>query len=233
MNASKAAHYLSAILRNPFFIYTTLPHCPSNQAIPILMEVAFETLIASYLQDNIGIADHFITDVLAQQLQENVLGLHFKKALIAAGTGNDEKLSFDTAVRSDAIYWLDKSHNNPYETQFLEQIEAFIVYLNNSCYAGVTGYEFHYSLYEAGAFYVRHLDQFEDNNSRAFSMVSYLNADWQTADGGELQVHHTNSDQNIAPTRGKTVFFKSSELSHEVLVTQVRRMSVTGWLKRD
>ena len=196
------------------------------------MEAAFEMLIASYLQDNIGIANHFITDVLAQHLQDNLLHLHHQKALIAAGTGNDDKLSFDTAVRSDAIYWLDKSHNNLHETEFLERIEAFIVYLNQSCYACITGYEFHYSLYEAGAFYVRHLDQFEDNNCRAFSMVSYLNAHWQEADGGELQVHHTQSDQNIAPTRGKTVFFKSSELSHEVLITHAQRMSVTGWLKR-
>lgn len=196
------------------------------------MEAAFETLITSYLKNNIGIADYFISDVLAQHLQENVLHLHGQKALLAAGTGNDDKLSFNNAVRSDAIYWLDKSHNNRYETEFLEQIEAFIVYLNRSCCAGITAYEFHYSLYEAGAFYVQHLDQFEDNNSRAFSMVSYLNANWQKTHGGELQVHHVHSRQKIAPTRGKTVFFKSSELSHEVLITQTRRMSVTGWLKR-
>ena len=30
----------------------------------------------------------------------------------------------------------------------------------------------------------------------------------------------------------ETVFFKSEELEHEVLVTQERRMSVTGRLKR-
>jgi SM-20-related protein len=28
------------------------------------------------------------------------------------------------------------------------------------------------------------------------------------------------------------VFFKSDELLHEVLLTNERRMSVTGWLKR-
>ena len=35
----------------------------------------------------------------------------------------------------------------------------------------------------------------------------------------------------IGTTQGKTVFFKSSVLAHEVLVTNQRRMSVTGWLK--
>jgi SM-20-related protein len=46
-------------------------------------------------------------------------------------------------------------------------------------------------------------------------------------------IHQTNNDQKISPLQGKTVFFKSNELVHEVLVTKARRMSVTGWLKRD
>jgi SM-20-related protein len=53
-------------------------------------------------------------------------------------------------------------------------------------------------------------------------MISYLNSDWQ-ADGGELMIHQENRNQ-ITPTQGKTVFFKSDELLHEVLVTQNTRM---------
>jgi len=49
--------------------------------------------------------------------------------------------------------------------------------------------------------------------------------------GGELQIHHADHLQNISPTNGKSVFFKSSELAHEVLLTHVPRMSITGWLK--
>jgi SM-20-related protein len=64
-------------------------------------------------------------------------------------------------------------------------------------------------------------------------MISYLNANWQEKDGGELLIHQPHHNQKISPTQGKTVFFKSNELEHEVLVTQERRMSVTGWLKRD
>jgi SM-20-related protein len=87
-------------------------------------------------------------------------------------------------------------------------------------------------LFETGDFYRKHLDQFKDDSHRQFSMVSYLNSDWKTTDGGELLIHQTNNNQKIAPTQGKTVFFKSNELEHEVLVTNERRMSVTGWLKR-
>lgn len=197
------------------------------------MEIAFETMITSYLEDKIGIVPHFISDELAQHLKQNLLDLLQQKLLVAAGVGNEKKFVHNAEVRSDAIYWLDKSHNNPYETEFLLYIEAFIAYLNASCYAGITSYEFHYSLYEAGSFYVKHLDQFNDNSSRAFSMICYLNADWKTEDGGQLSIHQLGNTQKISPTQGKTVFFKSDELEHEVLVTNERRMSVTGWLKRD
>lgn len=196
------------------------------------MEKAFETLLASYLAQKVGISEDFISVALAEHLQDNLLQLLEDGLLVAAGTGNDSKLSHNTKVRSDAIYWLDKSHNNIYETAFLEQMEAFIVYLNAECYAGITSCEFHYSLYEAGSFYVKHLDQFQDNSSRAFSMISYLNANWQGKDGGELLLHHEGNDQKVSPVQGKTVFFKSDELAHEVLVTNSRRMSIAGWLKR-
>ncbi len=200
---------------------------------PLFMEIAFETMITSYLEDKIGIVPHFISNELAQHLKQNLLDLFQQKLLLAAGVGNEKKLVHNSEVRSDAIYWLDKNHDNQYETEFLVYIEAFIKYLNESCYAGITSYEFHYSLYESGSFYVKHLDQFNDNSSRAFSMICYLNADWKIEDGGQLSIHQSGSTQKIAPTQGKTVFFKSDELEHEVLVTNERRMSVTGWLKRD
>ena len=62
-------------------------------------------------------------------------------------------------------------------------------------------------------------------------MIMYLNAGWVKADGGQLRIHHDGSFQNISPINGKTVFFKSSELEHEVLPTNKPRMSITGWLK--
>jgi len=197
------------------------------------MENSFEALIATYIENNVGISENFLSDALANNLKLNLLALNQKNELIAAGIGNSEKLTFNTTIRNDAIYWLDKKHNDPFENEFFVQIEEFIKYLNMSCYAGITGYEFHYSLYEKGDFYLKHLDQFKNNPSRKYSMISYLNSNWQESDGGELLIHQLNNNQKIAPTQGKTVFFKSDELVHEVLVTQNTRMSVTGWLKCD
>ena len=41
----------------------------------------------------------------------------------------------------------------------------------------------------------------------------------------------TNLQYALSPTNGKIVFFKSSELAHEVLLSNQPRMSITGWLK--
>lgn len=197
------------------------------------MKNNFEALIASYIENKVGISENFLSDDLATNLKQNLLDLQQKSLLIEAGTGNSELISYDSAVRSDSIYWLDKKNNNSFENEFFVQIEEFISYLNQSCYTGITGYEFHYSLYEKGDFYLKHLDQFKNNPSRKYSMISYLNSNWQSSDGGELLIHQPNNNQKIAPTQGKTVFFKSDELVHEVLVTQNTRMSITGWLKCD
>jgi SM-20-related protein len=196
------------------------------------MEDSFEALIASYMATKVGVVENFIEASLSKHLTDTILALHQKKMLVPAGIGNIQKLQHNQLIRKDIIYWLDRKNNNIYENEFLTQIEAFISYLNESCFTGITGYEFHYSLYEKGAFYRKHLDQFQDNSSRQFSLISYLNCEWEIADGGELCIYQENNIQKISPTNGKTIFFKSNELVHEVLTTQKQRLSITGWLKR-
>ncbi len=197
------------------------------------MDNVFETLISSYIKNKVGISPQFISSQLANHLKQNLLALQLKKLLVVAGTGNAEKLNHNTSVRSDVIYWLDKNHNNEFENQFFKQIELFIQYLNMQCYAGITDYEFHYSIYPIGSFYIKHLDQFKNDSSRMFSIISYLNSNWQEKDGGELLIHLENKNKKILPIQGQTVMFKSNELPHEVLITHKERMSITGWLKKS
>lgn len=198
------------------------------------MQQIFDTLINSFIESKIGIAENFLTPQLTIDLRNNLISLYNEEQMQTAGTGNSLLVTHDRSVRSDVIYWLDKKHNNAHENTFFEIMDAFIVYLNSSCYTGITGYEFHYALYEKGSFYKKHLDQFRNNQSRQYSMVIYLNTGWETGDGGQLSIHHADGAmQQVDPTSGKTVFFKSSELEHEVLMTNKPRMSITGWLKRD
>ncbi|MBK8348783.1 MAG: 2OG-Fe(II) oxygenase [Saprospiraceae bacterium] len=192
----------------------------------------FEKLIDSYIDDNVGIAEGFLNTGLASRLRTNLERLYKSNALNHAGTGNQSSVTHDKLVRSDKIYWLDKSHNDAVENEFFLVMDDFIRYLNETCFTGITGYEFHYAMYEKGSFYKRHVDRFRNDDSRLFSMITYLNPDWSEGDGGELCIYHADHKQQISPIDGKSIFFRSSDLEHEVLLTHVPRMSITGWLKR-
>ncbi|MEO7523772.1 MAG: 2OG-Fe(II) oxygenase [Ferruginibacter sp.] len=195
------------------------------------MQTSFDTLINSYIENKVGISEDFLTAPLSKHLKENLTRLNIGKKMMAAGTGNDKQILHDKLFRSDIIYWLDRKHNNQHENEFFDLVDLFVAHLNATCYTGITGYEFHYALYEEGSFYKKHLDQFRNNDSRKYSMVMYLNEGWEQGDGGELCIHHYDHLQNISPENRKAVFFKSSELEHEVLLTNKPRMSIVGWLK--
>ena len=195
------------------------------------MHQTYDCLIDSYLENKVGIAKHFLNTELTANLKANLMRLFASEQLQKAGIGNNSKLIKNEQIRTDKIYWLDRKHEDIFENDFFDLIDDFVLYLNRTCYTGITDYEFHYALYEKGSFYKRHLDQFKDNNRRAFSMIFYLNIDWKIGNGGELCIYNLDKTQTVSPENGKCVFFKSDELEHEVLISQTTRMSVTGWLK--
>jgi SM-20-related protein len=195
------------------------------------LEKIFNTLIDSFIESKIGIAENFLSKSLSSHLKENLTTLYKEKLLKIAGTGNNTNFKQDNLFRNDIIYWLDRKHNDIHENMFFDLMDNFVSFLNGTCYTAITSYEFHYTLYEKGSFYKRHIDQFKSNDSRQFSMIMYLNDDWKENDGGVLCIYHKNRIENISPVSGKSVFFKSSELEHEVLVSNKLRMSITGWLK--
>jgi SM-20-related protein len=192
------------------------------------LNTIFDELIDSYLATNVGTVKNFLSPLLSAHLVDNINALYNDEKLLYAGTGNNKLINHDKLIRNDKIYWLDRLHNNSYENDFFDLMDSFISHLNQTCYTGITGYEFHYTLYETGSFYKRHLDNFKQNGTRAFSMIMYLNTN---VDGGSLRIYQGNNSQDITPNAGKSVFFKSNELEHEVLVTLLPRMSITGWLK--
>lgn len=200
---------------------------------PYLHHIAdhvFDTLIDSFVRDHVGIAEDFLSVPLAAHLRDNLNILLGSHLLRPAGIGRDAIQAHDSTVRGDQIYWLDRRHGNIYENEFLDMIDQFVIHLNSSCYAGITGYEFHYAHYAEGSFYHRHLDRFRSSDARQYSLIMYLNEDWQKADGGELCIHHRDHDQTISPLSGRGVFFRSQDLEHEVFLTHRSRMSITGWL---
>lgn len=195
------------------------------------MNEGFDELINSYIDTNVGICRQFLSKELASLLQQDLQNLDHNNLMLPASIGNALVKDGNQKKRGDKIYWLDKKNDNPNELAFLAQVEAFIAYLNETCYTGINAYEFHYALYEAGSYYRRHRDQFQNDNSRKYSLITYLNDDWLEADGGALMIYQNEATETILPTIQKTVFFKSDEMEHEVAVAHRPRMSITGWLK--
>lgn len=193
---------------------------------------SFELLINRYIETKVGLVDSFLTPEHTASLRENVVRLFNQNDMHPAGVGSGAKLYRDPTNRGDKIFWLDRKHKSPAENAFLDIIDSFVEFLNRTCYAGITGYEFHYALYDTGTFYRRHIDQFRTDKGREFSIIVYLNENWKGENGGELCIYNPKKELRITPDGGRCVFFKSSELEHEVLMSRAPRMSLTGWLKR-
>lgn len=195
------------------------------------MDNSFDLLIDSYQENKIGIDTSFLTAQLSNGLQQNIQKLQQDNLMVAGGIGNEALKDKSQLVRGDTIYWMDKNHDNIFEQEFLHKIEAFIAYLNRTCYTGINSYEFHYAVYAGGSFYKRHKDQFRNDSNRKFSLINYLNKDWLEEDGGQLCVYPEEGMQKIQPHAQTAVFFKSDEMEHEVSLANRSRMSITGWLK--
>lgn len=195
------------------------------------MTAKFASLVDSYLLTSIGSVENFLPLTLALALRQELIELSQSGKMKAASIGHGESKQQNELIRTDSIYWLDKSHVAPAEILFLDIMHEFLLYLNHTCYTGLTSSEFHFALYEAGSFYKKHRDQFHQHEQRQYTFICYLNEAWKIGDGGELCVHHQGSTQLIPPTMGRVVFFKSSELMHEVLLTHKPRLSITGWFR--
>ena len=196
------------------------------------MEPHFEYLIQSVLEENYGTIEHFLEPDLVAQLRSNLLGYYEQGIMKPAGVGKRFTYQQNTKVRGDVIHWIADDPVNPAEIAFLQQVRAFVDYLNATCYTGINGFEFHYALYDEGSFYKRHLDQFDQDRGRKFSFLVYLNENWTETDGGKLVLYLPDQDVVIEPKGGSAVFFKADMVEHEVLPTFRPRMSIAGWLKR-
>jgi SM-20-related protein len=105
--------------------------------------------------------------------------------------------------------------------------------------------EFLFAYYPKGGFYRRHMDAVPNSVSalREYSILIYLNDNWNELDGGYLRIHLDSgrdflpSNENpsyidVKPEGGTLVLFKSDRIPHEVLDTNAERAVVVGWYNR-
>ncbi len=178
-----------------------------------------------------GVIDHFLPETLWHALAERAEHRFQQGDFHDAGIGARAELR--PGVRGDAICWLSPQPSDPLEGQFLARIEALRLAINRRLWLGLMEYECHYARYPVGARYQRHLDQVRGRQARTVTLITYLNRDWQAADGGALRIHPENADPvEILPQGGRAVIFLSAELEHEVLPARRPRLALTGWYRR-
>ena len=176
--------------------------------------------------------DFFPTD-LTVKLRETLIEQHQQGKLKQAGIGRESKLHIETSIRSDQINWFDENRLNLSQAAYLTSLNQLKDALNQQFYFGLIDFEVHFALYETNAFYKRHLDQHQNQDTRVLTTITYLNENWQDEDGGELCVYVAeNKTITVKPETGTLVCFLSAEYEHEVLPAKRERASLTGWFRR-
>ncbi|WP_028887698.1 2OG-Fe(II) oxygenase [Tenacibaculum ovolyticum] len=197
-------------------------------------ENQFEKLIQGLINEKHGSCNDFLSPITMAALRENMVILNDSGKMIAAGIGNKLNFHKNDSIRKDKVNWISEQSINKHEKVYLNKIWRFIDYLNKTCFTSIRNFESHYSSYEKGSFYRKHIDQFKSEKGREYSIVLYLNQNWKDEDDGQLSLYPLNREQiNISPLEGRLVFFRSDEMEHEVHSSSTReRRSIAGWLKK-
>jgi SM-20-related protein len=170
---------------------------------------------------------------LCEALAADLKALDAAAQLSAAGVGRAASYRRDPTVRGDRIAWLAPA--TAAQRAFLAELDSLRIALNRSLYLGLVEAEAHFAQYDPGARYRRHVDSFVGGTERVVSLVAYLNADWDAADGGELVLYAPDGARETArvvPRAGTVVVFSSAEVPHEVLTARRARASIAAWLRR-
>lgn len=144
-----------------------------------------------------------------------------------------------TEVRTDHVLWLDPASPTDLQRRYLEFISELRHDLARELFLPLHEFEAHFAVYPPGAFYTRHLDQFQQQPHRLVSCLLYLNEDWQPHDGGELCIFEPPDEDGdereilVLPEFGTFVAFLSDRIEHEVRPTRRERFSLSGWLRRE
>lgn len=152
-----------------------------------------------------------------------------------AGIGRGEDFALRPDIRKDQVQWVEAESAPALQRLWQEELDPLRRAINAQTFLGLYDFEGHFSVYPPGAFYRRHVDQFQGARARVVSLVLYLNDNWRAADGGALRIYHTDSTAvrytDIVPEAGTLVCFLSETTAHEVLPAYRERFSFTGWFR--
>ncbi len=190
----------------------------------------FDLIADKLANEGYAVVDNFLSDKETEelvQLDEFRNGLlHLKKA----GIGKESDFRINESIRGDYIRWVDKNNAAPPLKVYIDRMTEMMRFINRSLFLSLKDIEMHTTVYPAGAYYKRHLDQFKPGDHRKLSVICYLNKDWTEHLGGQLRMYLKSGVVDVLPLAGRLVCFRSDMIEHEVLPSKKERLSVTGWM---
>lgn len=194
------------------------------------MQSHFEFIADGLAEKGFSVVDNF----LIPEEVDAILNLEiFREGVVnfkKAGIGKERQLQINESIRGDYIRWIDKNNALPPVKVYINRLQGLCEYLNQSLFLSLKDHEVHFTIYPAGSFYKRHLDQFKKDDHRKLSVICYLNKDWEEHHGGQLRMHLSNQALDFLPLSGRLVCFRSDQIEHEVLPATRERLSLTGWM---
>src|SRR5690349_21467160 len=181
------------------------------------MDPVFEGIADGLADKGYAITDHFLNDAEVRAILQsgdfNDTIERFKKA----GIGKKQDAHVNEAIRGDYIHWLDRNTASDAVKVYLSRLTDLTQFLNQSLFLSLKDIEVHLTVYPAGSFYKRHLDQFKKDDHRKLSVICYLNNEWKDEHGGQLRMYLPDGVADFLPLAGRLVCFRSDQIEHEVL----------------
>ncbi len=197
----------------------------------ILEEELFDTIAGGLERDGYVVLPAALPHAVGKALLDHLASLNEQK-FHRARVGRGRNRSKNQLVRKDQIHWI--RDGEAHGASWLQWTNRLRNYLNRRLFLGLFSFESHFSLYEPGDFYRRHLDAFKGEANRVLSLVCYLNRGWEADQGGQLLIYNPADGSELTrvlPAFGTLVLFLSEEFPHEVLPTDRERHAVAGWFR--
>ena len=194
---------------------------------PLLLRIVDDLAERGWSRQNI-----FLPLGLTRELAAECRKRAAEGELAPAAVGRGPTSEIREGIRGDHIQWLEPGETEACDS-YLSLMDSLREALNRGLFLGLEDFESHFALYPPGAFYLKHVDRFRDDDRRMVSAVIYLNDAWLPEHGGELRMYLKDGvEHNVVPTGGCLVVFLSGEVPHEVLPATRERLSLTGWFRR-
>ncbi|WP_223529137.1 2OG-Fe(II) oxygenase [Pseudomonas sp. GL-R-19] len=194
---------------------------------PLLLRIVDDLAEHGWSQQNIFLPLD-LTQALAAECRKRAVEGELAPAAVGRGPSSEIR----EGIRGDHIQWIDPGQAEACDS-YLRLMGSLREAINRGLFLGLEDFESHFAMYPPGAFYLKHVDRFRDDDRRMVSVVVYLNDGWLPEHGGQLRMYLDNDRvQDVQPIGGCLVVFLSAEVPHEVLPATRDRLSLTGWFRR-